>query len=847
MKRISILLCSSILAAGSFCVAETPAFPGAEGFARYTTTGGRGGAVYHVTKLTDDSSEGTFRWAVKKSGKRTIVFDVSGTIELQSDLTINNGDLTIAGQTAPGDGICIKNRTIQVSADNVIIRFIRFRLGTDKPDSDGTLDADAIWGRNNSNIIIDHCSMSWSTDECASFYDNTNFTMQWCFLAESLRGSLHPKGHHGYGGIWGGHGASFHHNILAHNDSRNPRMCGSRFSNRPDLEKVDFRNNVLYNWGKTNSGYAGEGGSYNFVNNYYKPGAATAESIVARIFSPNADDGSNSQPKGVWGKFYVAGNYVDGTAPYSNVQNGASRIAATNSDNWNGIHINDNNGSTTIDNIRSTTEYDFADVTTHTASAAFEKVVRYAGASYRRDAVDERVAGEITSGAYTYVGSVLGGLGIIDSPYDVGGWPVLLSDEAPLDTDRDGIPDAWEIANGLDPDDAADGASLWNDGSGYTALEVYMNSLVESIMKAGYADAQSVVEETYPVYVDPNAGVEVTTLAATDIKQTEAVLNGTVVADAGKVAVCGFEYRATDETSYTAIPLQGETLSYKLTELTPSTSYVYRIYAQTVSGNVIYGTPVTFTTLAPGLGDSFFPSSMLDANGYYWFNMSNDAQTQQYITDGVFVFADSDVSTTNYNPEKAGADAAGASGKGLTGCITVASRNRDVEGSEGGSLFVNIPDCARFKMYTSTTGTRTFKVLKQDEGGAWSVVFTESGAKKGQAEYDLTEMLRSTEPVKVEIRNLGTGGLMIHGMSIYHTDSYSAVTSVEQKPSTHIWLSNGILYAPDAVMLSVYDITGALMLHGNTHSFDVSSLARGICVFGAFCPDGRVCPARVVR
>lgn len=847
MKRISILLCSILVAAGNLVAAETPAFPGAEGFARYTTTGGRGGAVYHVTKLTDDSSEGTLRWAIKKSGKRTIVFDVSGTIELQSNLTINNGDLTIAGQTAPGDGICIKNRTIQVSADNVIIRFIRFRLGTDKPDDDGTLDADAIWGRNRSNIIIDHCSMSWSTDECGSFYDNTNFTMQWCFLAESLRGSLHPKGNHGYGGIWGGHGASFHHNILAHNDSRNPRMCGSRFSNRPDLEKVDFRNNVIYNWGKTNSSYAGEGGTYNFVNNYYKPGAATAESIVARIFSPNADDGSNSQPQGVWGTFYVAGNYVDGTAPYSNVQEGASRIAATNNDNWNGIHINDNNGSATIDDIRSTTEYDFADVTTHTAATAFEKVVRYAGASYRRDAVDERVAGEITSGTYTYTGSVLGGLGIIDSPYDVGGWPVLISDVAPTDTDRDGIPDAWEIANGLDPEDATDGAAPWHDGSGYTALEVYMNSLVEDIMKAGYADAQSSVEETYPAYVDPNADVEVTTLEATDIKQREAVLNGTVVAEAGKVAACGFEYRAANETTYTAISLQGTTLTYQLTDLTPSTSYVYRAYAETVSGSIVYGTPVMFTTLAPGLGDSFFSSSMLDADGYYWFNTANDTQTQQYIADGTLVFADSDVSTTGYDPEKAGADAAGASGQGLTGCITVASRNRDVEGSEGGSLFVNIPDCGRFKIYTSTTGTRTFKLLKQAEDGSWSVVFTESGAKKGQAEYDFSEQLKSTEPVSIEIRNLGTGGLMIHGMSIYHTDSYSAVTPVWQEQATRIWLSGGILYAPEAAMLSVYDLTGSLLLQGSAHSLDVSSLARGIYVVRAVMPDGTVQAVKVVR
>lgn len=459
--------------------AVAPAFPGAEGFARMTTTGGRGGEVYHVTNL-NDSGSGSLRYGLSMSGARTIVFDVSGIIELQSTLEVKNGDVTIAGQTAPGDGICLKNYSLVVKADNVIIRFIRCRMGDEKKSED-----DAMWGREHSNIIIDHCTMSWSTDECSSFYGNKNFTMQWCILSESLTNSVHGKGKHGYGGIWGGEGASFHHNLLAHHSSRTPRLCGSRFSGRPADELVDLRNNVFYNWGPTNGGYAGEGGSYNFVGNYYKPGPSTAtkESLTYRIFSPNADDGTQKNAAGIWGSFYVQANYIDNTC---NALTDKMRqyIAQTNEDNWVGIHPNTNNGALpggSKDGIKANQEYKVAAVGTHTAATAYERVLNYAGASMQRDAVDTRIINEVKQGTYTYTGSNGGTNGLIDSQADCGGYPEYQQGSKPADTNKDGIADSWAAQNlpsGKTHKDI-------DKKSGYSYLELYINSLVAHIMKQG--------------------------------------------------------------------------------------------------------------------------------------------------------------------------------------------------------------------------------------------------------------------------------------------------------------------------------------------------------------------------
>ena len=423
---------------------ELLAFPGAEGFGA-KASGGRGGRVIAVTNL-NDSGPGSLREAIDAQGPRTIIFRVSGTITLKSSLELRNSDITIAGQTAPGGGICLKDYSLDLAgANNVIVRYLRVR-----PGGSSGLGLDALGGRDGENMIIDHCSMSWSVDECVSIYSGArNITVQWCLISESLYQSVHAKGQHGYGGIWGGQNASWHHNLLAHHTSRNPRIVGRSVGD----QLVDVRNNVIYNWGY-NSTYGGDGDvRVNLINNFYKPGPATREKVRSRVANPSKGKGDVST------NWWIAGNFMVGSPEVTG-------------DNW--LGVDPDRGE--VADLRAPEPFSVAPVSTHLANEVLEPVLQQVGAILpRRDSLDARIIEETRTGTARYGDSFDGGgNGIIDSPESVGGWPELESLPAPVDTDGDGMPDAWETKFGFDPNDAADNI-LDKDADGYTNIEEFLN------------------------------------------------------------------------------------------------------------------------------------------------------------------------------------------------------------------------------------------------------------------------------------------------------------------------------------------------------------------------------------
>lgn len=442
----------SVLSSNAVLTVNMLSFPGAEG-AGANTTGGRGGDVYYVTTLADANTAGTLRYGINNApaGGRTICFAVSGNIALNSTLTINKPNITVAGQTAPGDGICIQDESFNIAANNIIVRHMRTRLGTNN-----LAEADGMWINGGTNIIVDHLSASWSVDETLSTSRSVaNLTVQNCFINESLKNSIHIKGEHGYGGIISAAADatySYHHNLYAHNSSRNPRV-GS--DSQAGTLRLDFRNNVVYDWGFY-AGYSGdtnENVEMNYVSNYFVAGPISTQT---KAFVGGA----------ITTSIYQSGNFIDNNK--DNLFNGSNT-------GW-GMF----GGAFT----QLAAPLAVPAMPTDTPSVALQRVMAQSGAMpWRRDPVDQRVIASFRNHVGTtidFINPTTFAGDYITNGTDIGvnPWPTLASETAPVDTDSDGMPNWWELSVGLNPNNAADRNNI--DVSGYTELEVYLNWLAEA-------------------------------------------------------------------------------------------------------------------------------------------------------------------------------------------------------------------------------------------------------------------------------------------------------------------------------------------------------------------------------
>mgnify|MGYP000196203589 CR=1 FL=1 len=469
-----VIIC--IFSLTSTTQAQLLAFPGAEGAGKFVS-GGRGNTsttpkIFEVTSLVDNatagSTPGTLRYAVTNNSPsapyRIIVFRVSGIIHLYAQLNLTRANTTIAGQTAPGGGIVISDYPVYISNNNIIIRYVRFRLG-DKNQA-ASLGNDDAFGDNGSprqKIMVDHCTMSWSNDEVTSIYDGDSLSIQWCMMSEPLDYSYHDEGsgiqQHAYGGIQGGKHASMHHNIYAHCRGRMPRFNGIR-TGYPDT--ADFRNNIIYNWADyTTNG--GEGGSYNVVNNYYKYGPNTPSTVTSGVNrrSMLIQPYKQASPAIPYGRYYLNGNYCFNST-------------AVTARNWLGASFS---GGSFTDSVASKALVPFncVDINTQSATDAYQAVLKSAGCILPyRDTLDERIVSNVINGTGRLIDCQGGFPHGTAYAATVNAWPYLPTGYTPTDTDHDGMPDIWETQRGLNPNLATD-LNLYTSNTGYSNVETYLN------------------------------------------------------------------------------------------------------------------------------------------------------------------------------------------------------------------------------------------------------------------------------------------------------------------------------------------------------------------------------------
>lgn len=509
---VAAVCCISSLVAFAGLLPDTlVAFPGAEGFGKYTS-GGRGGKVVYVTTLADDANgetEGSLRWALKQypDTPLTVCFAVSGEIRLVKDLRVNRRNYTIAGQTAPGMGIVITHNKVNLGgSENFIVRNIRFRVGQKNVNGD-TIATNAFGAENSSHFIIDHCDFGWSLEENMNTYDGHFFTVQYCIVHEGLYKAGHPKGARGYGCQWGGSPASYHHNLLAHNNGRSCRFNGARNNDR--VVYLDYINNVNFNYFGGSSGcHGGEntcddkyyngknsGHEVNFVNNYYIKGPNTTNTRLFLVADEKRSSGAASRGPSQW---YVAGNIFDGEPNATN-------------DNWSAVTIKKyskeearvdtlirtktpywdcNADSTEFSGLYDFDSYAYAASDFQNASDAYQTVLDTAGC-FPRDHVENRLIRETRDNTYTYTGSNAGKKGVIDLETDAEGFYDYPQVAALVDTDQDGMPDEWESANGCNPTMPDNNV---RHASGYTMLEMYLDYAMthKMPMDDGYREPEGI-------------------------------------------------------------------------------------------------------------------------------------------------------------------------------------------------------------------------------------------------------------------------------------------------------------------------------------------------------------------